>query len=676
MRYNRVALIIAITCLITGYFIHRFLNTRNEIWITLSILVMGAVTCCIALAILVRRDEMDGRPFRRQKARLHRAGYSTYVYKKLDKSDPKSIRLIELIPWTNQDIENGIYVRIKMHTASLDDPNAPAYEAISYCWGDATHLEPIVCNDAVIQVTKSLHRALRRLHLGRSRILWADALCINQTDTEEKNFQVRLMGEVYRHATRVLVYLGDEGLDSGLLKDFVPELARAKDEIAPELQRGDISRRKPLSHERQKELGIPFMTLSHHRHFVALQVLLSRTWFSRVWIIQEIALANDAILLCGDWQIPWDDLVSAFDLTDMLQMSGRHVVKYGVHRLNRLEYSRTDGARHLLEYLLTLHRGAGVTDPRDQVYGLLGLAKDGDLFEVDYSKSVAEVYLDAAKTILLSSSNLKLLHLMVTPQGGRDPLLPSWVPDWRVDLLHEPLADPHVDFKEVHIDFNSNGRILIVRGNLVDAIEMVGVCYPSISYNEYPVVWTHMLWYSSVDKWLDTFSPYFYRPYPIRDVDFSLAFRSLIFEPSYCVDGRQLKYLKSMFRVGRWVSSLPLEHVQLRTLAFLFLFSPVFLLLKWIAQALTWGPKFPVRFSGDLEGRRMMTTKKGYLGLCPESAKEGDQVFIIDGCQTPMVLRRAPANEDGYELIGECSMYKYEAELAEDDAQYHSLALV
>ncbi|OAL43783.1 HET-domain-containing protein [Pyrenochaeta sp. DS3sAY3a] len=663
MRYRLLAVCFAFPCLATACFINHFLETRNEKWIKLSILAMATGTCFIVYAALVDHSLMDNRPSHRRKARLHRAGYPTYVYKRLDISDSKSIRLIELLPLTKTDIENDIYVRIKMHTVSLHDPNAPEYEAISYCWGDATHLEPILCNDAVFQVTNSLHCALRRLnHYDRSRFLWADALCINQTDTEEKNFQVRLMGEVYRHATRVLIYLGEDVVDIRLLEKLIPTLVRAR--------------------ERREELGIP---VSIHladryyaavRYYAALHALLSRTWFSRVWIIQEIALAKDAILFCGDLKIPWGDLVAAFKMAQKLRTTGQQDFRLANYRLERLESSRTPNSHYLLDDLLSVHRGAGVTDPRDQIYGLLGLAKDGGLFEVDYSKSVAEVYVDAAKNMLLSSSSLKILHLLVTPQGGRDPLLPSWVPDWRVDILHESLADLRADLKKVHINFSSNGRRLIIRGTSVDTIEMIGVCYPRISYNEDNTLWKQILWGSSLDKWLATFRPYFSRPYPTRGVDFSVAFWDLVLQSSHSIDGRHLKYLKVMFRVNRWISSLPLDNVQLQMFATYFLYDATFLLLTWIAQARTGRPIFPVGLSHSLEGRRMMTTEKGYLGLCPASAKEGDQVFIIDGCQTPMVLRRTPADEDGYELIGECSMYRYEAEYSEDDAKYQSLALV
>ena len=90
------------------------------------------------------------------------------------------------------------------------------YEAISYCWGDATDTRTVSCRGQPIDVTYSLYTALKRLRLPHARrTLWADAVCINQQDISEKSEQVKLMGQIYTHATRILIWLGDDttGID-------------------------------------------------------------------------------------------------------------------------------------------------------------------------------------------------------------------------------------------------------------------------------------------------------------------------------------------------------------------------------------------------------------------------------------------------------------------------------
>lgn len=303
LRYERVAACFAITGIIVGYLIFRYLKSRNNIWIAASIIVGGTVTSVFTLGILSIWIDSEERPSRRKQAELKRAGYAQYAYKPLDRSDRKSIRLIELLSYSDADIKDEIYVRIKMRIASLEGPNSEPYEALSYCWGDSNCLRPIVCDDAVILVTDSLYTALDRLHLkGRNRILWADALCINQQDLQEKNWQVRMMSEVYQNATRVLAYLSEDGGNSQLLEEFVSRISKVKEKIAEELESGAISATSPLTKEHQKALGLPSLTIFNSTSFIALQLLLQRDWFCRVWIIQEITLAKDAIMLCGDWE--------------------------------------------------------------------------------------------------------------------------------------------------------------------------------------------------------------------------------------------------------------------------------------------------------------------------------------------------------------------------------------
>lgn len=92
---------------------------------------------------------------------------------------------------------------------SLDDN--PVYETISYVWGDGKVRKPIVVNGSRIEVTVNLFSALRRFRRPDTpRVLWADAVCIDQGDKNERSSQVRLMGRVYEECWQVLIWLGEE----------------------------------------------------------------------------------------------------------------------------------------------------------------------------------------------------------------------------------------------------------------------------------------------------------------------------------------------------------------------------------------------------------------------------------------------------------------------------------
>ncbi|KAK0645797.1 heterokaryon incompatibility protein-domain-containing protein, partial [Cercophora newfieldiana] len=133
------------------------------------------------------------------------------------------VRLLKLHP--SPDIGHdlvGDLVIMSLHThedAKECTTHHPPYEALSYQWGNADGNQPpaITINGISKQITPNLHSALRHIRdTGRERVLWIDALCINQDDLEEKSSQVQRMAGIYQLAERVLVWLGDASADSDL----------------------------------------------------------------------------------------------------------------------------------------------------------------------------------------------------------------------------------------------------------------------------------------------------------------------------------------------------------------------------------------------------------------------------------------------------------------------------
>lgn len=126
---------------------------------------------------------------------------------------PGQIRLLHLHSG-NEDI------RFTLEAVNLSD--TLDYEAISYCWGDANDTVTVYCDGLPLQVTNSLFTALKRLRVQDGpRVLWADAVCIDQQNPAEKNEQVMLMSQIYARPKRVLIWLGDdttglEGLEESI----------------------------------------------------------------------------------------------------------------------------------------------------------------------------------------------------------------------------------------------------------------------------------------------------------------------------------------------------------------------------------------------------------------------------------------------------------------------------
>lgn len=122
----------------------------------------------------------------------------------------KSIRLVELMPASRRQDP----LKCITKSTSLDPAKVSSYEALSYVWGEPTRKWRLICNEMDLPITKNCHEAL--VNLRRRfvpRVLWIDAICINQGDTDEaideRNSQVEIMGEIYYKAKQVLVWLGE-----------------------------------------------------------------------------------------------------------------------------------------------------------------------------------------------------------------------------------------------------------------------------------------------------------------------------------------------------------------------------------------------------------------------------------------------------------------------------------
>lgn len=196
--------------------------------------------------------------------------------------DVDSYRLMHLQPG-----QLGDRILVQLETiASSKKQRAPDYEALSYTWGDATLQQEIFCGDhsagdpCALKVTTNCYNALQSLRYpDRPRLLWIDAICIDQTNIEERNAQVKMMGAIFACAREVVVYLGESADDS----DTVIAWYKNNFEV-PDYPRKDIAVSKPSSD--------------------AQTALARRPWFTRPWILQEAANARSATIMWGTLTMP------------------------------------------------------------------------------------------------------------------------------------------------------------------------------------------------------------------------------------------------------------------------------------------------------------------------------------------------------------------------------------
>lgn len=201
------------------------------------------------------------------------------------------------------------------------------YEALSYTWGKPDGQKfPITCNGQTLMVRKNLYDALpylaRRLKQAGSpqRQIWIDALCINQSDEPEKLDQINHMPEIYRLAREVVVWLGPgRGNDHNVAAfALIPLLAR----IGKEAMQYAFDTRQPRAEPNFLKTATPDASSPVWN---VLGDIFFNDWYTRLWVVQEIALAQSAVALVGD---------SALDFSVLQDSLGFMVGVVGIRTLD------------------------------------------------------------------------------------------------------------------------------------------------------------------------------------------------------------------------------------------------------------------------------------------------------------------------------------------------------
>ena len=127
-----------------------------------------------------------------------------YRYRPLSRSQTTRLVIVEPAP----SLQSPIHIRLEEALLNEDAQTHRSYEALSYVWGDKKGSIPIACEGSIIHVTPNCFSAIQYLRLrGKERVLWIDAICIDQASIAEKNQQVPLMGKIYESCTQVIIRL-------------------------------------------------------------------------------------------------------------------------------------------------------------------------------------------------------------------------------------------------------------------------------------------------------------------------------------------------------------------------------------------------------------------------------------------------------------------------------------
>ena len=256
------------------------------------------------------------------------------------------------------------------------------YEALSYVWGRYYPGCYVNIDNTRLEIFGSLDDALRHLRLKNDiRYIWADSICINQSDIEEKTQQVMLMIDIYRKAQSVNIWLGLSNEHSTIGMETLSFLASDADfNAAPPWKQ------------------YPPLLLS-----AGLRDIMLRPYFQRIWVVQEVTVATHLRVIVGRQSFAWDaKTTSRFlarlklaEISPAWEQAGLTAVDLSpLVEMVELANMKALGMQPVVKSLDVIHnmRRRKATDRRDMVFALINLATDGQDFEIDYSLSVEEVF--------------------------------------------------------------------------------------------------------------------------------------------------------------------------------------------------------------------------------------------------------------------------------------------
>ncbi|KAL8717803.1 MAG: hypothetical protein Q9225_004989 [Loekoesia sp. 1 TL-2023] len=559
------------------------------------------------------------------------------------------------------------------------------FEALSYVWGsDALERRvDIECNGCIVSVGVNLASALTHLrHESESRLLWVDAICINQEDTRERSLQVQHMGDIYSSAKRVVVWLGEDRYDEAEQSFALIKTTNAY-LIDKFLQYQGVDDIPPIPYHESIDAG--------PKKWDMVRRLMDSAWFNRVWVLQEIGLARSATIYYGKATMEWSHLVEfllfvssradiatrigtvnagpIWDLFEDVWCSfGNEVTWRNELPLTR-SLNKCSGNQSLLDILAVI-RPHEATDQRDRIFAFLShpvvagtTQRETRRLFADYNKSLDEIYLEAAIYTLENAENPWTVLSSVDHKSDSPSLSgqrPSWVPRWDEGWYTYWLGYPTMWYRAggngsapFNASFSESEVALNIQGTLVDTI-----FWCSRPFDDEELKLEHQvtgkpiqeLWQKLEEQDQGTL---YGQSSQDREYAFSLttaAGRAADEGPAEDNPDLQksvYQHYEDLLNWNEWSASVsttkrPEIHRQVSETT-----------LQVYART------YITNQRRALQNRRFFLTSKGYYGVGHRSLEVGDVCVVLRGANMPFILREAPAQgqtgevSNCYRLIGE-----------------------
>ncbi|KAG0647797.1 Heterokaryon incompatibility protein [Hyphodiscus hymeniophilus] len=610
-------------------------------------------------------------------------------YEPLD-SDRREIRLLSLARET-QDEENVL--SLKLEKFSLHE--APRFTSLSYAWGVPEFSCQVKVNGQTLFITQNLHMALVRVLRWNQRLyLWADGVCINQLDNEERSSQVAIMGEIYSRATRTAAYLGDLSSSDEDTEGKAEHSAFALMNILSRIWENDPEHAL-RSTDDWDALQIP----NTRDIWISMLSIWTQPWFARAWVLQEVVLAREVYVFFGEAVSNLESLMRFWDLAQNHDVPPP--LKYGsiadaeallgtFKRLRDFRYREKGNTRrkdegfhakgslnidsptltlvpvqaplqpfNLLQ-LLVLSRANRATDNRDKVYSLLALANDvkaGQIIpDYDSSNTTAQVYQSVAELYHSKGFGMHVLHHAGLPQQVED--LPTWVPDWSY-MSRFPFEQSMYDCTPgtvPRMTFSPATTSITIRGAIIDSYSIPGMKsnFRSLGSTDYGC---------NDDPLLPDLPNISSDESLRRMIQMSAEMlMSILLGPSYHTgEDTDTVLWKTLVANRGWRGGKPTDMDRSSYDAYVRSYPPSMSSEKNaelrskdpVLKQQSW--PFEKVMQDTHRGRRFGITACGHVGVFPGETRNGDLVVLLPGATMPFVLRRS--GDDRHILIGNCYLH-------------------
>ncbi|CAO2650068.1 Nn.00g013600.m01.CDS01 [Neocucurbitaria sp. VM-36] len=578
------------------------------------------------------------------------------------------IRLFTILPG-----DPSSPIRCNLRTVDFQDSHQ-TYTALSYCWGAPDDKKTIYVKDHPLDVPSNLAALLRQFRGDVHKttpltFMWADSICINQVDLDERSREVWKMKAIYENALEVFLWLGpaaDDSARAGRLIERLWAVYPALDldkpieimtSVATVLFNPDNWKRNECP-DIERDLG-------------ALRCLLERNWWRRTWILQEATTRSKTSLASGEWKFGFGESLQAIRLAQIFiaVLTGHDTTKRRVERPHAppsltekfeallqsapLTLQSVLVARHILVStadlssilnIAHLFRDSEATDDRDKLFAPFSLFGGQNLpgFAIDYNVPMEQVYRDFARSSILATipPNLDVLGYCLPPeqhQGLKPPSLPSWVPNWATGSgsyrvlpkclpgsqlsLHSDgpayAADTPIRRKRApneHLRVCPQGDLLHVSGLLLAQLEVIGRFADDVHWEDPK---DHPFFkHAKTKSYLPTGTTLYEAC--VMTMSCGLSHERGILQRSGLLDWRGYDYIVEFRKFLKDRTDDKLRHID------------------------------------HAFGRRLATTNRGFIALVPSSAQTGDLLYLLYGGQVVYCLRK---DGDKHIFLGECYVH-------------------